>query len=328
MATSDANDSIVGIVHNVEEADDKFCFDLQTEKQTFRVLCFSPQKRKQFEGKEKSPVKLTKYRKSMKSETLIFPDTGEVEPAKVDFEAANISGVVNLVNIPKCSDNQIISVHVQVTDVGKKRKVKNNTLDLQEVCVTDSTSSAKLCLFDDYCGQVLKGSSYDIASVRVKKDKFGGFALNTIVSRTEVKEATTVVDLTGTKFKLPTLQLNEEICGKIMGLKKFDAYMKCYNCNKKMGEGDDEFAECVDCGMLQLVENCAKERYVHVAFKEEEGAKYDLTIFGKVLKQVVPDVYEYVNKKEIVPILLKLGDVKVRFNQKSKVVEHISKVNL
>ena len=106
---------IVGFVHNLGEVrNDKFEFQFQTKEKTLHVQCFSPNKRRELEEKEKSPVCLKKIRKSASSENYIFPEQGEIEITEADFTAAEISGTVEIKNVAYCAEYQIVNVSVKV----------------------------------------------------------------------------------------------------------------------------------------------------------------------------------------------------------------------
>ena len=80
------SDSIEGFVNNIQPLGEEggFAFDIQGDASSTRIVCFTPQKRKQIDDLLKSPVKIAKLKTPTRGD-LQLQGSSEITPTKLQF---------------------------------------------------------------------------------------------------------------------------------------------------------------------------------------------------------------------------------------------------
>ncbi|KAJ7376788.1 hypothetical protein OS493_032522 [Desmophyllum pertusum] len=118
---------------------------------------------------------------------------------------------------------------------------------------------------------------------------------------------------------------NVTAAGKVVGIISSSQYLSCIKCNKKIEDDRSDIVACHHCGMKQMKETCDKSYYAQIMFQTEEKENLTITLFDKVIKELISVAgVTDLSGNSFDKLLLDLKNVLITYNKRTKAV---SKVN-
>jgi len=169
---------------------------LQMEKNARKTVCFSPNKRRTMGQASESevPVKITKF--NINKGDVMLNDRSQIKlanPSEVSFQFNKhlaSEATVTLIELVKFVSGQLINTKAHVSEVYQVRphRIKDGSVDSQEVLLTDTTTSIKLKLFGEDVGMLQQGKSYILKNLRLHIVKTCCYLNTTLSEKFEAKE--------------------------------------------------------------------------------------------------------------------------------------------
>eukprot|EP00794_Sanderia_malayensis_P001490 gene1490-1649_t len=244
-------EEIKGYIHDVShlgtgESKTFFNFQLQTESETIRGVCFSPGKKRSFEqlAMKKSPIKLKKFiRDKKKDSTDILMNekvvVEELSPSDIQFEHRETVSQEDL-DIMKLSNilpEQLVTLKAKVINLQKQEEINTNTgavLTKREALLLDPSGTIKIVLWEHDVTAISEGKTYQFKNLRLKKNK--------VTNETYVNPAKGIsvisetegfpVDALNPPQQIPDELIRASFTGEIAGVQKCVLNLLCLKCFK------------------------------------------------------------------------------------------------
>ena len=282
----------------------RFSFDLQGRKRTHRVTCFTPSKRALFENKENSPMKISNYSKSYRSQDLILGKDSIVQDLKqLDFECTDLS-VMKINKIQQRAVGGLVDITGEVKKVEDTRTVKDGALTMQTIFISDETACIKVVLWEEFVRKVESRKTYKFNQMRINMERNGSIYLNTAKVGSSIEE-TSPIDNT-----LDGEAMEESwIKGEIMSVDRVQKYLMCMKCNKKIDSPDCKtnivICSNIDCKKKMKVKGCTTNIYAKLMFQNVEGKIINITMFKEMILMLMPSA-ESTSESQIEEALLEI----------------------
>ena len=234
------SDTLQGYIHNVSPVyhDKYFEFQIQTESETVRAVCFSPRKRKQFAAynQNNTPVKLKRFKidtTSKAKDVLIGDDVFVEDCPNINFQKSELPSTMNIAVAKTVRVGQHVTVKVKVANLTEVKKDNFGRFNMVHAVLVDPSSSIKRILWKGFVSSVVAGNTYLFHNLTVHKDKFTDeMYLNTAQSGTAVNITDDFQEILVAP-QAPAEYLATTATGEITGVESVTRYMSCYKCNKK-----------------------------------------------------------------------------------------------
>ena len=203
----------------------------------------------------------------MKSSTKISPSPKKFNIPAVEFGAADEPKSITLDKIDEMDIYQRVSVTVKVLQVGAENILGNKKM--QEVTISDATSTAIVTLWEDHIGQLEKGASYYLTGFTIKEYKDQRYLT---MSRVECR-ITQIDDVGQVCFPLEQagagLDTETQIDNaRIVGVVTVDEFKICLRCHSRVEPASPLYSGCSkdSCQMLQLHDMCQNYKTAKLLF--------------------------------------------------------------
>jgi len=243
---------------------------LQMEKNARKTVCFSPNKRRTMGQASESevPVKITKF--NINKGDVMLNDRSQIKlanPSEVSFQFNKhlaSEATVTLIELVKFVSGQLINTKAHVSEVYQVRphRIKDGSVDSQEVLLTDTTTSIKLKLFGEDVGMLQQGKSYILKNLRLHIVKTCCYLNTTLSEKFEAKEIPDIESL---------VEVTEEsisrvrITCKVIGVKTIASKALCLTCNRSCVDLLDEtMVKCVTCNLTLRKAACNMSWYANL----------------------------------------------------------------
>lgn len=155
--------------------------------------------------------------------------------------------------------------------------------------------------------------------------------INTAKSGSVIKQTEPHTDILALAPRLTDDSITATVEGSVAGVISTSTYVACIKCNKKI-ENDDtsDIITCTNCNMQQMKDFCPNQYYAQVFFlTTPEKEKFSLTLFNKVISQLFStEGVTDPSKDELAKLLLRLKDIVVTYNKRTKAVTQIVRQNI
>lgn len=276
---------------------------LQTKEDTYRTVCFSPEKHALCKAKfeSSSPIKLTKFQlkrnlANTEDEILINKRTKLDDPTdkEVDFDFKQASKTyesqvavgMDVASAIDTSSNSVINITGRVTFQGFEETILKNgkTLRKQEGILTDNTGSIRIVLWESDIEKISSGSHYTLSTAVVRE--YDGDKYITLNRKSTIKEESTTVsreDQLNLQRNLRSVDCPAE------GVDSVKTFLSCNRCQVKLAPiAGKNIVKCSECGLTQMKTKCKQQLLVSVLFEEKEDkSTTTLLLFDDKLKQLV-----------------------------------------
>ena len=291
-------------------------FMIQGATEAKRVLYFSvpSEKRKAIEELNKSPVKLSKLRKSNKTEDLIMDNKSIIEDdVALNYKQINMEELT-IKNAKQCA----IETNVTITGKVKSKSTltKKGDKEYQHLAVSDQTDTIKVMLWKDLVNKCDEKKTYRFENLKVKRDKsYGDLFLGTAWNNsTKIIEVQDMENVSAATITTPVKDNMME--GEIMTVSRVTRFIQCGFCNNKPVLTDGMYV-CNSCKESMKYSFCRKKVVVNLMFVEDgTGARHKVSIFSDVLDDFLGEQAYEVDDTKIKKILLMDGKVKVTLSKK------------
>ena len=311
---------MIAYLHNLspmkKSQRDNLYFDmtLQTEQTTYRTVCFSPEKHRDFltRYESSSPVKLTKYQMKRNARTnqdeVHINKRSKVDDAQeseVSFDIKVLKheqkckpGISDITDVLKEVTNSVLNVCGRVTLQGPIQTVmsKGKALRKQEALLTDNSGTIRLVLWENDISKVSSESTYTLSNVVLKEFEKVKYLTLTKSSNIEISEAAITREDTPLAEGLPNTQFVKFPADGLLSLQRFSSCIKCQT--KLIPNATKNTVKCMECGLGQLKVRCQQRMLANVLFKNEENSS-SLMLFDDKLKQL------YIKSRPIFKTVLK-----------------------
>ncbi|KAJ7394876.1 hypothetical protein OS493_000711 [Desmophyllum pertusum] len=322
-------EEVIGYLHNLSPVKQGkfFDFQLQSKDRSFRGVCFSPGKRSLFAGLQAdgSAVKIKKFRIDTRSnaEDLLMNNNVEIQqlPA-APFPKVDIPSTLTLGMLKSISPGQLITVKAKIIHLQEQKTVKTSSgpLSMIEGQIVDVEGYSKIILWQDFVNKVMQ------SLLRVKKDNYSKeLFVNTAKTGTIIKPSEPFKEVLALAPTFSENVSNVTAAGKVVGIISSSQYLSCIKCNKKIEDDRSDIVACHHCGMKQMKETCDKSYYAQIMFQTEEKENLTITLFDKVIKELISVAgVTDLSGNSFDKLLLDLKNVLITYNKRTKAV---SKVN-
>ena len=256
--------TLQGYLLNIKSADpdgsnSRIEFMLQQKEETKRVLYFSPKSKKRtaLEELNMSPVKITCFRKNMKSGDYIMDHDTVISPeTQLDFQPLNMQEL-KLKDVEKCAIESMITVTAKVRS--KSTITKKNGLPYQVIAVSDDSASIRLILWKDYVNSCEQSKTYVFSNIKVKRDKeYGHVFLGTAYGNDTIITEAEDIGKVSTAESSSMVQVGEKhYTGDVVSIGRITRLIQCANCPKKVEKVDGLYT-CVPCNASMRLKFCRK----------------------------------------------------------------------
>ena len=100
-----------------------------------------------------------------------------LEPTRLDFPCIDKSKIT-IDMLPQLAINDLLTITAKVKLVETAKEIKDGW-KVQNISISDSKSSVRLALWNDFIGSSVKGETYRFVNVRLNKDKHNVLYLST-----------------------------------------------------------------------------------------------------------------------------------------------------
>ena len=235
---------------------------LQTETETYRTVCFSPEKHRHFKSnyESSSPVKITNYNLKRnastdcveihinKSTKLEDPTAGEINfDLQKPVQPAEPIAITDIQTILQSPSKGPVTVTGKDLFLGQIENIltKGKMLKKQETLLTDNSASIRLVLWENEITKVNSESAYKLIRVMVREyndNKYLTVNKQTIVAR--ISEEFTRQHESDLQKQFNTAQCPAE------GVKNLVRFLSCYNCyTKVVPPPDKKIVTGSECGL-------------------------------------------------------------------------------
>ena len=320
-----------------------FDLKLQTETKTYRSVCFSPEKHKEFKEKVEasSPVKISRYtlkRNTMSEADEIFINKrtklDELSEHEIKFAFQNQghpseeeSEISDVLKILKGDTSNQVNVCGRITFNNTQETImtKGKALKKQDASFTDETGTMRLVLWEKGIQAVKSASTYELAKVMVRSyqnEKYLMINRNTTVKLTDTiivrKDPITMAS-----------NINKVSC-PVNGVKSLQRFACCNSCKTKIVPvPNKKIVQCSECSLTQMMNKCQSTLYANVLFADNETSTVTLILFENKLKclhklfiQQNPHFstqFEKLDDEQLMEIILTV-EATVTYNEKGNVV--------
>ena len=339
---------IIGYVHNLSPirtgpTKKYFDFSLQTDSQkSVRGVCFSPQKRKLFADSEENsvPVKIKKFMNDKKegSTDILMGDFVNLElltPKDIAFQKKNVVPTdLNLSMLSSISVQQLITLKAKVIGLQDAQIVNTPQSSLKKAdgVLVDECGTVKIILWESDIDKVQNGKTYQFNNLRLKKNKFTGeLYVNPAKGNSNITECepfTTTLDIPeDIPIELTTSTINGEIIG-VTGVKLDHC---CIKCNKPLQPKKIATCDNTRCKLMQKLEKCKRNWYVEALIEKEDNGSIYLIFRHNCVTQAIllnngEEIPSNLSEENIANIFLSLPKLRIMFNNKTNVVQGITKL--
>ncbi|KAK3741664.1 hypothetical protein QZH41_005087 [Actinostola sp. cb2023] len=316
-----------------------FDLQLQTQQDSFRAVCYSPDKHKNFKAKAETslPIKIMNYQKrknkwNSEDEIHITKRTRLADPLENEsnfdlkdqnakFEDKMFSDVATTTGtkVP-----QLINIQGRITFQGSIETLmsKGKTLRKQEAFLTDGTGTIRLVLWEHDIEKIITGDSYQLMKVRVRLYNATYITLNkqSLILPTHLTIDKPDDDDLKAQHQLKTVNLPAE------GVQGVTRYLSCNSCRSKIAEEQEKkVVKCAQCGLSQLKNKCSTRLFTKAIFAGE-GDSISLVLFDDMLKTLFEfnrhdniQSFEELDENAIEELLLE-AEATVVYNSKNNIV--------
>lgn len=339
------NQPITAYIHDLTEiktsANNNLYFNLQlqTEEESFRAVCYSPDKHKSLKAKAEtsSPIKITNYQKKRNkytsddeihmskrtklSDPLEKQSNSDVKPLNALFSDKSFSTVEN---VATAKVQQQVNLQGRITFQGNNETLiaKGKTLKKQEAYLTDDTASIRLVLWEDDIKKVTSGQSYQLMKVRIRLYNDAPYVtLNkqSTINPAELKITRSDDQEVKSEHELKTVLLPAD------GVQSITRYLSCNSCKTRIEEKDKKVLKCAQCGLSHLKQKCCTRIYAKAIFKTDKEP-ISLVLFDDKLKALYqlnnnenPKIFEQLTDEEIEELILE-AEALLLYNSKNNIV--------
>lgn len=226
------------------------------------------------------------------------------------------------------SPGQLITVKAKIIHLQEQKTVKTSSgpLSMIEGQIVDVEGYSKIILWQDFVNKVICGNTYIFENLRVKKDNYSKeLFVNTAKTGTIIKPSEPFKEVLALAPTFSENVSNVTAAGKVVGIISSSQYLSCIKCNKKIEDDRSDIVACHHCGMKQMKETCDKSYYAQIMFQTEEKENLTITLFDKVIKELISVAgVTDLSGNSFDKLLLDLKNVLITYNKRTKAV---SKVN-
>ena len=347
-STSGSCDELVCYVHcvsPVKQSGKTQYFDcvLQTQEKSVRGVCFSREKKSNFENvhKSKSPVKIRNFKLEEKRDgeiNVLMDKKTKIDvqfPSDVKFERVDMpdpNEQIVISDIRSIMINQLVTGKGKLTSLSGKKKVNIGSQSLTKVTgyLVDLTGSIPITLWENFGESLEEGKTYIFKNLRVKTDYFTKeICVNTAKTGCTVNETDSFSEPLAELPILPSLGHTEKTSViEIFGASSCVSYRTCRKCNKKVNV-EGKGATCQSCKLLQK-ESVTRVNWIVKLSCEDKVSKehIELSLFNEQVKQLFENRSD-IDLNVCKPIDIKLAvldfdDITVTYNLKDKTVISLS----
>ena len=340
LSTKEEPKELTAFVHNVSPIKKSgktpyFEMNIQTHDKIVRGVHFGTDRHKQLQqiSQQKSPVKLSNYRKETKwnVENILLNRNTKIDTTDataVDFQPIIIPQNQNIATLSSVAIGQLVNIKGQLVQLKalKKFKTETGTKVKADAFLLDPHGCIKITLWEDFACQCQQDNTYTFENVRLQKDaKSQRLFLSTPKSGCSITLTDPFEEQLSLPAELPDTFTSTTVLADVIGVSDFSSYQSCCTCNKKV-TGDSPIITCTHCGLKQKRSACDLHFYVK-ALISTPTAKTTITIFDNTLLKYLSDIEQNpteINGNIITELLLSLPQVNISYDAKTKIVSHIA----
>ena len=340
----------MGYLHNLspiktsKSNNQYFDLQIQTSKEIYRTVCFSPDKHPLLKRKleSSSPVKIHKYQlkkneRSGENDLILNkrtkiedPDDSETDfdyvPVKTEATQAKDATTEEIHN---GEAHTLINIMGRLTFNGSKEtlQVKGKTLTKQEAIFTDNTGSIRVVLWEKDIPKVNTGTCYNIKNIAVKE--YGDTKYLTLTRHSKIESIEISIhrqDTSDVKTETTQQQFPPD------GVNYVQQFLTCNKCQSKLANNTSKIIKCSECGLTQLKKKCQNKVLASILFKtDQEPTSY--TLFDDTMHQLfhiykeqnpeIDTTFEEMTEDDINVMLLTV-EANVMFNDKKNAIQVIN----
>ena len=249
-----------------------FDFNLQTETEMKRAVCFSPEKHKLLSqiSTEGSGCLIKKAKYGV-NEDVIVNDYSAVKQTDVTFQKRQITLEYKKISeiLNECPLYERVNILAVLCDVGEVKTVEIDgiPLSIRRALLRDNTGTIEMSFYGDLVKNISEETCYKLNHLLVSKYKSSRLLKTTHNTTLEVvTDHDIVVDDAVAAVKNLS---NESIVCKVISVntKSFSPKLCCPTCLKEV-HPDEGFVMCVACSNMTIPENCIKETVVPIKVQD------------------------------------------------------------
>ena len=311
--------SAIGYLHNlspVKESEKKnsyFDMKLQTNKRTYRAVCFDSDLHDEFNSRyeSSSPIKISNCQvrinpRSNDEEIHINKRSKVMDPnvQEIDFDIdltqrqAEYQGIqVSLEQIHHMKPGTPLDLFGRITFHGDPElvNIRGNKVNMQEAVITDESASVRLVLWEGDINKIESRHTYYLKRAIVKD--FNKQNYITLNRQTEIIESPHSVD-----------RLDENLGQNIKqslpfppeGVQSIHRYLSCKKCSTSMVNTDRKIVKCTaaGCSLSQLKSSCHQKVQASAFFMKSDGVKHSVLLRDDFLRKVIQIYNTQINDKQ------------------------------
>ena len=305
---------------------------MQTPNKTVRAVCFSPEKKSQFDLAQATlnPVMIDKYRVNMRAgqENIIFDCSSILRDSTIDrttFQPTVVPDNLTISQISQVAPEQIITslkAKLVALKPTKRFQTAKGHFTKQEGYIADPTGTFKIIFWGDYCDQLTESTTYVLKRLRLKTMD-GQLYLNTPKGDLfSFNTAEPFVEELPQVDHLDSLNIVTSFIS-VLGVTSVTKLLLCISCKKKVDIHNPRTAQCSSCGMKQKLSSAVIHWFVKLYCQhcEEQDIQIHLTCTHFTLQnfpQLADVDFCSITEEELTDELLLVDSVKVTYDKFDK----------
>lgn len=175
----------------------------------------------------------------------------------------------------------------------------------QDLVIADSSGSARLTVWEEVIGKVVKGKSYRFIGMMVREFKGRKF-LSTSKTDSKVEEIGDIGEVEVDEEEVEeggSRALAKLVNGvRVVGVDRLTLYKGCLKCSSKVEVDidDEEVGECVKCKLIQSMDDCKCSISAQMTVKLSNGFLMTLRAFDRVVLDIVEEESGNVTAKMLI----------------------------
>ena len=155
-----------------------FDCQVQTENKTVRGVCFSPEKKPEFDLAQfnKKPVSISHFRinKNYGNDNVVMNNKTVIHDSNVtsdEFKCIDIPDTLDINSLANVAAEQLVSFKGKVMKLTEPKtfQTQKGNSRKQEGFVIDPTASMRIVLWGDYVNGLHEGATYNFTGLRLKQ---------------------------------------------------------------------------------------------------------------------------------------------------------------
>ena len=312
-----------------------FDCQVQTSEKTVRGVCFSPEKKSEFDLAQfnKKPIVLKNFKvnNNFGNDNVVMNNKTQIGDSTLtekEFKRVDIPDTLDIISLTNVAPEQLVSFKAKVVNLGgvKHFETQKGTFTKQEGFLIDPTGSTRIVLWGDYVGQLQQDMTYSFSGLRLKQID-GEKYVNTPKGNYFKFEISTAFDQTLPEVENVSQMINIDVTIDVIGVTSLTKSHSCRACKRRLDIPNEKsvYGKCSNCKMRQKVSAATASWFTKLYVQEScnRNNKLALTANSFILSKIhsLGDLdFHLVTEDEMMERLLDITSLSITYDPTNKKV--------